>query len=192
MATQAGGPGGEGGKPQDPQVVNPQDPQAGEGGKPQDPGGGEGGKPQDPQSANIHKLERDVANRDKRIKELEEQLEEATGGKKTADDRLAEVEKQLKAIAEERDAAKADSKLTAAGCIDCELGRAALASFDGDVDALKEAKPYLFEQKRTAPASTGGKPAGGAPKMTKQQILDVKDGGERRRLIAENRELFGI
>ena len=92
----------------------------------------------------------------------------------------------------ERDAAKADARLTEAGCIDCELGRAALASFDGDVDRLKEAKPYLFKAPSAPPASTGGKPAGTPPKMTKQQILDVKDGTERRRLIAENHELFGF
>lgn len=51
----------------------------GEGAQPQDPATGEGEGTQ-----NVHKLERDVANRDKRIRELEEQLAEATGGQKTA------------------------------------------------------------------------------------------------------------
>ena len=165
--------GGEGGKSQDPPAraartrmaeraasprtrlsAEPQDPKGGEGGEPQDPPAGEGGK--DP---NIHKLERDVANRDKRVKELEEQLEAATGGQKTAEERIAAIEEQLKAMEGERDAAKADAELTAAGCIDCELGRAALASFGGDVEKLKEAKPYLFGA-RGAGASTGGKPEG--------------------------------
>lgn len=159
MAADPGKPGGEGATPQDP-PAEPQDPKPGEGATPQDPAGGEGGK--DP---NVHKLERDVANRDKRIKELEEQLE----------------------------AAKADSVLTAAGCIDLELGRAALDAFDGDVEKLKEAKPYLFEKEGAVPpASTGGKPAGTPPKMTRAQIEAVKDGRERRRLIAENHELFGF
>ena len=148
--------GGEGGKPQDP-PAEPQDPKTGEGAKPQDPDGGEGGK--DP---NVHKLERDVANRDKRIKELEAKLEEATGGQKTAEERIAAIEEQLKSMEGERDAAKADAKLTAAGCIDCELGRAALAAFDGDVDKLKEAKPYLFGTEGGQPRSTGGKPDGSA------------------------------
>ena len=178
-------PNGEGNEPQDP-AAKPQDPAAGEGNEPQDPDGGEGGK--DP---NVHKLERDVANRDKRIKELEEKLEAATGGKKTAEDRIAAIEEQLKSMESERDAAKADATLTAAGCIDCELGRAALASMDGDVEKLRKAKPYLFKREG-ASQSTGGKPAGAPPKMTKKEILDVKDGAERRRLIAENRELFGI
>ena len=179
-------PNGEGNKPQDP-AAKPQDPAAGEGNEPQDPDGGEGGK-----DLNVHKLERDVANRDKRIKELEEKLEAATGGKKTAEDRIAAIEEQLKSMESERDAAKADAALTAAGCIDCELGRVALAALDGDVEKLKKAKPYLFNKQAGDPQSTGGKPAGSPPKMTKEQILDVKDGAERRRLIAENRELFGI
>lgn len=187
MAADPGKPGGEGAAPQDP-PAEPQDPKSGEGAEPQDPADGEGGK--DP---NVHKLERDVANRDKRIKELEEQLEAATGGQKTAEDRIATIEKQLKAMEEERDAAKADSVLTAAGCIDLELGRAALDAFGGDVEKLKEAKPYLFEKEGAVPpASTGGKPAGAPPKMTRAQIEAVKDGRERRRLIAENHELFGF
>lgn len=185
MADDPSKAGGEGSAPQDPPAA-PQDPKAGEGGAPQDPAGGEGGK--DP---NVHKLERDVANRDRRIRELEEQLAAATGGQRTAEERIASIEEQLKAMEEERDAAKADSVLTAAGCIDLDLGRAALAALDGDVDGLREAKPYLFGQAAVPPASTGGKPAG-APRVTKQQILDVKDGAERRRLIAENHELFGI
>ena len=148
--------GGEGGEPQDP-PSEPQDPKGGEGGEPQDPPGGEGGR--DP---NVHKLERDVANRDRRIRELEEQLEAATGGQKTAEERIASIEEQLKAMEEERDAAKADSVLAAAGCIDLELGRAALASLDGDVDKLREAKPYLFGGQGPDPRSTGGKPDGDA------------------------------
>lgn len=185
MADDPGRHGGEGGTPQDP-PAKPQDPKGGEGGEPQDPPGGEGGG--DP---NVHKLERDVANRDRRIRELEEQLAAATGGQRTAEERIASIEKQLKSMEEERDAAKADSVLTAAGCIDLDLGRAALAALDGDVDALKEAKPYLFKEPSAPPASTGGRPAG-APRLTRKQIEDVKDGRERRRLIAENHDLFGF
>ena len=54
---------------------------AAEGNAPQDTGAAEGGKPQDPAAGegkqtnpNVHKLERDVANRDKRIAELERAL----------------------------------------------------------------------------------------------------------------------
>lgn len=111
MAGEPGKSGGEGAQPQDP--PEPQDPGAGEGAQPQDPGTGEGEGTQ-----NVHKLERDVANRVKRIKELEEQLAGATGGQKTAEGRIGEIEAKLEATADERDAA-----LTAAGCIDCEIAR---------------------------------------------------------------------
>lgn len=137
MAGDPAEPGGEGATPQDP--PEPQDPKAGEGAKPQDPGAGKGKGDQ-----NVHKLERDVANRDKRIKELEEQME-AAGGRKTAEDRIDAIEKQLADMEAERDAAKADAALAAAGCIDCELARPALAALGGDVAALKEQKPFDYQ-----------------------------------------------
>ena len=137
----------------------------GEGGEPQDPAGGEGGG-----EPNTHKLERDIANRDKRIKELEEQLAAATGGQKTAEDRIAAIEEQLKAMEDERDAAKADAALAAEGCVDCELGRAALAAFGGDVAKLKEAKPFLFKQEGRA-TSTGGRP-GGSASGSDEELVD--------------------
>lgn len=153
---------------------------AGEGAQPQDPAGqGEGGAqqpqdPQQPQTVNRHKYERDIAKRDARIAELEAQLEGANGGKKTADERIAELEARTKAMEEERDAAKADAALTAEGCVDLELGRAALAGFGGDAKKLKEAKPYLFKQEPAAPhvGATGGKPAGGGTAGSDEEMAD--------------------
>ena len=110
--------------------------------EPQNTGEGEGAEPQDPKPAegkntpNVHKLERDVANRDKRIAELEAQLK-----------------------------ARADAALTKAGCVDCELGRTALAAFDGDVEKLAEAKSFLF--KVQGQMGTGGKQAGTADAAAK-------------------------
>lgn len=72
---------GEGGKPQDPAVeAQPQDTKPEEGGKPQDSGGVEGND----RTPNVHKLERDVANRDKTIAELKAKLaEKEKGGKRS-------------------------------------------------------------------------------------------------------------
>ena len=70
MGNEAGAAAAEGTEPQDTTVDT----------KPQNTGEGEGAEPQDPEPAegkntpNVHKLERDVANRDKRIAELEAQL----------------------------------------------------------------------------------------------------------------------
>lgn len=155
---------------------------AGEGGKPQDPeqreqqGEGGGQRPQDPEqprTVNAHKYERDIAKRDARIRELEERLAGADGGRKTADERIAELEARTKAMEEERDAAKADAALAAEGCVDLELGRAALRAFDGDAKRLREAKPYLFRQPE-APrvGATGGKPAGGRPGGSDEEMAE--------------------
>ena len=148
---------GEGGQPQDPAVTGqPQDTAQGEGTQPQDPDGGKG-KVDTP---NVHKLERDVANRDRRIAELEARLAESQRGGSDLEARIAALEKQAEDSAAEAASARADAALTAAGCVDCELGRAALAAYDGDVDRLREAKPYLFGGAQRM--STGGSRSGSA------------------------------
>ena len=147
----------EGEKPQD-AAGEPQDTQAGEGARPQEPARGEG-----TQSANVHKLERDVANRETRIKELEEQLAAAGGSAKTVEQRLAEVEEKLaaseRALADE----KVAGSLAALGCVNVKAARALLEDYEGDPAKLKEACPYLFgqtQQKGGPQTSTGGRPAG--------------------------------
>lgn len=145
--------------------VTPQD--AATGGKPQDTAQGEAAQAQDPArgegadvAPNVHKLERDVANRDKRIAELEAKLAASERGGSDLEARIAALEKQATESATEAANAKADAALAAAGCVDRELGRTALAAFDGDVDRLKEAKPYLFPS--GARMSTGGSRSGSA------------------------------
>ena len=108
---------------------------------------------------NIHKLERDIANRDKRIKELEEQLSAKSATGDEFSKRLEALEQQLKDAEQEKADAKADAALTAAGCVDVELGRMALSLVDGDVEKPKETKPHLFESEKK-PINTTGKPAG--------------------------------
>lgn len=143
----------------------------------QNTGEGEGTEPQDPKPAedkntpNVHKLERDVANRDKRIAELEAQLKAKNDEGAGYESRLAELEKSFAASEEEAAKAKADAALTKAGCVDCELGRTALAAFDGDVEKLVEAKPFLF--KAQGQMGTGGRQAGtadAAPKSIKEAL----------------------
>lgn len=148
--------GGEGATPQDPQgSQQPQDPRPGEGGTPQDTGAGEG-------MVNRHQYDRDIERRDKEIAELKRQLEEGGKAKKSTDERLAELEKRMAERERELADERANSKLTAAGCVDLDLGRAALAAYDGDVSKLREAKPYLFKEPDQTKRSTGGRPAGSA------------------------------
>lgn len=143
----------------------PQDATGGQ--RPQDATEAEGATPQDAEAAegtgstpNVHKLERDVANRDRRIAELEAKLAESERGGSDLEARIAALEKQATESAAEAANARADAALATAGCVDAELGRTALAAFDGDVDRLKEAKPYLFSAGPRM--STGGSRSGSA------------------------------
>ncbi|MDD4381704.1 MAG: hypothetical protein PHR15_09615, partial [Atopobiaceae bacterium] len=74
----------------------------------------------------------------------------------------AKLRQEFEEMKEQLASEKANTTLTAAGCVDLELGREALARVDGDVAKLKESKPYLFEDKDRTIRSTGGKPAGSA------------------------------
>ena len=159
---------GEGGEPQDPKggEANAQDPQQ-SGQQPQDPKPGEGGKPQDPDggegnTVNAHKYERDMANKDKEIESLKAQLKELTDAKAASGDQTAQLRKELDEMKQSLADEKANSALSKAGCIDLDLARTALAAYDGDVDKLKEAKPYLFGTTDNIQRSTGGRPAGGS------------------------------
>lgn len=157
----------EGEKPQD-AAEKPQDPRPGEGAEPQEPEQGEG------KESNLHKLERDVENRNKRIKELEEQLAAAGGSAKTMEQRMAEVEAKLAASERALEEEKTASGLKAIGCVNVKAAKALLEDYGGDPAKLKEACPYLFGQQERKTASTGGKPVGDAP----------SDGMERLRRIA--------
>lgn len=163
-------PQGEGAKPQDPkggEGAKPQDPNAG-GTNPQDPGEGEGKEPQDPkpgegdtqQTKPDHKLEADNRRLQKTVAELQAKLQAKENAGKTAEERIAAVEKRLAESEEARKTEAANAALASAGCIDLELGRAALSGYE-DVEALKAAKPYLFQDKQPQ-RSTGGKPVGSA------------------------------
>ena len=151
--------GGEGGTPQDPQKAGqqPQDPGTGEGGQPQDTGEGEGG------TVNRHKYDRDIQRREDTIADLRRQLRELTDAKAASGDQTAQLRKEMDELKRQLSDEKANAALSAAGCIDLDLARHALAACDGDVARLREAKPYLFGTADTTQRSTGGRPAGGSP-----------------------------
>lgn len=97
---------------------------------------------------NAHKYQRDIA---KVEAERDAAKAEAEGYKALKD----EFE-QWKA---ERETAKTESALKAAGCHDVVAASARLGEFDGDIEKLKEAAPYLFTSTDNS-KSTGGKPKG--------------------------------
>ena len=151
------------------------------------------------------------------IERMQTQLGELTKkfeGAKTADDVAAAVEAAKKEAEEASSKAKADydarmkaltvqNALIQAGCADTvalmahiDMEKVEVAS-DGhisgiDTDKLKESYPYLFGNAANTQqtVSTAAAPGGAGKKMTKEEIVKVKDPAERRRLIAENMDLF--
>lgn len=179
------GTSGEGIQPQDTDVVQrPQDPKAGEGESPQDPAKGEGKET----PANIHKLEADIRRREKTIEELKAKLAERDEAGKISEERIAELERKFAESEQARAEAALTAKLTSAGCIDCKAAALYVDDYDS-VDALKDAKPYLFRREGGASVKTGGQPATGAS-MTRKQIAEIKDASARRAAIAANPSLY--
>lgn len=85
--------------------------------------------------------EKQIAERDEKIASLEAQVAEAAKNAKTAEQLRGEIA-ELKAQGESD---RIDFKLQLAGVRNVKAARAILADHGGDVDALKEAEPWLFE-----------------------------------------------
>lgn len=115
------------------------------------------------------KYERDIAERDKRIAELQAKIDEAAATEKGRADLSAEIEK-LKQEMADKDTAH---KLENAGCLNVKAAKALLDDYES-IDKLKEECPYLFKQEKKG--ATGGKPAG-APNPADEML-------ERMRSIA--------
>ena len=129
--------------------------------------------------------ERDIRERDDRIKALEAQVAEAAATKERSD----ELQKKIDELRAEQADKDAEYELRLAGCLDVKAARARLGDFGGDIAKLKEGCPYLFKGKEEARGATGLKP-GGAPKITREEIRKVKDPVKRRDMIAANLSLY--
>lgn len=116
---------------------------------------------------NKERHDREVAALKDKIADLQKQLDEAAETKKGRDE-LAGKLKELEAALETE---RSTSKLERSGCIDAETALLLLPQFDGDVEKLKSAKPYLFEADKKG--QTGLKPSGPADDAkTRQQKAD--------------------
>ena len=89
-----------------------------------------------------------LADRDKKIAELEAQIADAA---KTVESANA-LAKQIEELKAATDAERVGYELKLAGCRSVRAGRVLLADHEGDMAALKKAEPWLF----------GGAPGGGA------------------------------
>ncbi len=84
--------------------------------------------------------EKQLAERDSRIEELEAQIAEASKNAETADGLRAEIAALKQQGADER----IEFSLILAGCRNVKAAKAVLGDHGGDVDALKEAEPWMF------------------------------------------------
>lgn len=77
---------------------------------------------------------------------------------KDTEDAKAQLEQKLEAMDKKYADREVDFSLQSAGCKSVKAARALLADYDNDVDKLKEAAPYLFENVQKG--ATGLPPAG--------------------------------
>ena len=102
--------------------------------------------------------ERQLAERDSRIAELEAQIAEASKNAETADDLRAEIA----ALKEQGESDRIDFKLRLAGCRNVKAAKAVLEDHGGDIEALKNAEPWMFADSPQKQTGATGLPNAGA------------------------------
>ncbi len=95
-----------------------------------------------------------LADRDKKIAELESQIANAAKSVESAN----ELAKQIEQLRADTDAERVGYELKLAGCRSVRAGRVLLAEHEGDMAALRKAEPWLFGE--TVGGATGLEPAG--------------------------------
>lgn len=116
---------------------------------------------------NREKYQRDIQERDDRIAELEAQVAEAAKTEEGRKEMQEKIEELKQTISDDR----VNFELEKAGCLNTKAARAILDDYEGDVDKLKQACPYLFSDGAKKTGSTGVKPEG-SPDNKVDGILD--------------------
>ncbi|MCK1976066.1 phage scaffolding protein [Jeotgalicoccus huakuii] len=155
--------------------------------------------------ANDYKAELDIANdelknRDEQIEDLKKSTTDNEDLQKQLDEYKANNEKyeqELQStrlnnaikLAVAKDANDPDDVLALLDKSDLELDGDTVKGLDDKITALRESKPYLFEQPK---GKTGRTPQDGNPpqSMTKEQIMGMTDPIARQKAIKENMNLF--
>ena len=102
--------------------------------------------------------EAQLAERDSRIAELEGKIAEAAKNAEAADGLRAEIA----ALKEQGESDRIDFQLQLAGARNVKAARAVLDDHGGDVEALKEAMPWMFADAPQKQAGKTGLPNAGA------------------------------
>ena len=103
---------------------------------------------------NKERHDREIAERDKKIADLQAKLDEQAKNEAGRAELKAEMEKLRGEWADE----KLTYQLELAGCRSPKMAKAVLSDYEGDIQKLKAAEPWLFAESKQG--STGGKPGG--------------------------------
>ena len=192
--------------------TEPKEPKEPEGNDPQGQTEPKGG-PDDSQK--MKRLEQELKAAKEQLAEAQKQVTDLTdnlGKALTEEDVKAAVEaakaeaekaqQELAASASDREKRlTVENELIKANCIDTagamahiDMGGVEIAK-DGhvsglDVSKLAEDYAHLFQQPNTSSVSSAGTPAGAGKKMTKEEIMAIKNPQKRHQAIADNIELF--
>ena len=121
--------------------------------------------------AGTETYEKQLAERDSRIAELEAQIAEAAKSAEAADGLRAEIA----ALKEQGESDRIDFKLQLAGCRNVKAARAVLADHGGDVEKLKAAEPWMFTETPQKQTGKTGLPNAGAAKDADRQLKQWRD-----------------
>ena len=101
--------------------------------------------------------EAQIAERDSRIAELEGQIAEAAKNAEAAE----ELRGEIAALKEQGASERIDFQLQLAGCRNVKAARAVLDDYKGDIDALKAAEPWMFQEQQAKQTGKTGLPNSG-------------------------------
>lgn len=155
-------------------------------------------------------LQNQLDEKNAALAKAEKERDEANGGKQAAEKALTDYKaRQTKKDTHAAKEAKFRELLKAAGVLDKYADRVVRLSGE-DIDKLelddkgevKDAKKFMDSQKdvwgdfvattKTTGAKVDTPPTNTGSKMTKEQIINIKDASERQAAIAANPEAFGL
>lgn len=114
---------------------------------------------------NKERHDKEVAELKKQIEELKADAAEAAESKA----KRAEYEKKVNDLEGKLADSELSRKLEKVGCRSVKAAKALLADYDGDIEKLRAAEPFLFEEVKPT-GSTGFKPKANDPKDDQEEL----------------------
>lgn len=114
---------------------------------------------------NKERHDKEVAELKKQIEELKADAAEAAESKA----KRAEYEQKVSDLEDKLADSELSRKLEKVGCRSVKAAKALLADYDGDIEKLRAAEPFLFEEDKPT-GSTGFKPKANDPKDDQEEL----------------------